>query len=69
MGMRVKGSRDRGKKRAGKDRPKKISDAELERQFLEFCRLAHQQNIELLGLLQQQRQVLLARLGRKEWIQ
>ena len=66
----MKASRDRGKKRAGKEsRPKRVSDAEFERQFREFCRLAHQQNKELLGLLQQQRQALLQHLGRKESIQ
>jgi hypothetical protein len=62
----MKASRDREKKRAGKEsRPKGIIDVE----FREFCRLAHQQNAELLVLLQQQRQVLLQRLGRKEVLQ
>ena len=59
----MKASRDRGKKRAGKNvRPKKISDAEFQRKVTEFCQLARQQNKELSALLQRQQQLLLGML-------
>ncbi len=67
-------SRDRGKSREGKKRGKptqspQIRDREFAHRVAEFCRLAHQQNTELLGLLRQQRQALLGLPGRKEWTQ
>jgi hypothetical protein len=56
-------SRDRGKKRAGKNvRPKKISDGEFQQKVSEFCQLARQQNRELIALLQRQQQLLLGML-------
>jgi len=56
-------SRDREKKRAGKDsRPQKINDADFANRVSEFCRLARQQNKELSALLQRQRQLLLGML-------
>jgi len=66
----MKASRDRERRRAGKEsRPEKVSDADFARRVSEFCRRAHQENTELIALLQQQRQALLAYLGRKGTIQ
>ena len=68
------GSRDRrtsseGKRRVKPTQSPQIRDREFARRVAEFCRLAHQQNTELLGLLRQQRQALLGLSGRKGWIQ
>jgi hypothetical protein len=50
----MKASRDRGKKKAGKNvRPKTISDAELLQRVSEACLLIRQQNKELNALSQQ----------------
>ncbi len=66
----MKASRDRERKRAGKDsRPQPISDAEYSRQLAQFCHQAHRENTVLLAQLQRQRQALLQHLGRKEVIQ
>ena len=59
----MKASRDREKKRAGKEsRPKEASDAEFQRRVSEVCQLIRQQNKELTALLQLKQQLLLARL-------
>ena len=58
-------NRDRAKRKRGKP---KVSDHDFASRLAQFCRLAHQQNTELLGLLRQQRQALLG-VGRKELIQ
>ena len=52
-------SRDRGKKRAGKDsRPNKVN-AEVLQRLREVCQLARQQNTELLAQLRRQREAIL----------
>ena len=59
----MKASRDRGRKRAGKNsRPKQINDADFANRVTEFCQLARQQNKELSALLQRQRRLLLGML-------